>query len=103
MARPRKSFDDILRETVDAGGSVYFQPPATLRMTFPCIRYSLERLDGVNADNGTYLTQKGYNVVYISRNPDSPVPERLRMLPMSRFIRYYAADNLHHWVFTIYY
>lgn len=103
MARSRDPFQIILENLVDPGGKVYFQPPATMNMTFPCIRYTLERLDGVNADSETYLTQKAYNVVYISRDPDSVVPEKLRMLPMCRFIRYYAVDNLHHWVFTIYY
>lgn len=103
MARSRLPFQLILESKVDEGGKVYFQPPATMTMTFPCIRYTLERLDGVNADDGTYTTYKAYNVIYISRDPDSPVPERLRMLPMCRFIRYYALDNLHHWVFTIYY
>ncbi|MBO7449340.1 MAG: hypothetical protein J6U54_03135 [Clostridiales bacterium] len=72
-------------------------------MIYPCIRYNLERLDGDTADDGTYLVHKGYNVIYISRDPDSPVPEKLRMLPMSRFIRYYSYENMHHWVFTIYY
>lgn len=103
MARSRLPFQLILEQTVDAGGKVYFQPPATKSMTYPCIRYSPERIDGDNADNGTYLTHNGYNVIYISRDPDSPVPEKLRMLPMSRFVRYYSHDNLHHWVFTIYY
>lgn len=103
MARPRKPFQLILESIVDEGGKVYFQPPPTLRMTYPCIRYETERLDGDTADNGTYLVHKGYNVIYISLDPDSEVPEKLRMLPMCRFIRYYANDNLHHWVFTIYY
>lgn len=103
MARSRLPFQMILEQTVDPGGKVYFQPPPTMRMIYPCIRYELERLDGENADNSTYYTSKGYNVIYISRDPDSPVPEKLRMLPMCRFIRYYALDNMHHWVFTIYY
>lgn len=103
MARSRQPFQLILEDLVDEGGKVYFQPPATVKMTYPCIRYSLERLDGENADNATYFTSKAYNVIYISRNPDSQVPDKLRMLPMCRFIRSYTYDNLHHWVFTIYY
>lgn len=103
MARSRLPFQTILENLVDTGGKVYFQPPATMNMTFPCIRYTRERLDGTNADNGTYTTHKAYNVIYISRDPDSDVPDKLRMLPMSRFIREYTVDNLHHSVFTIYY
>ena len=103
MARPRLQFQRILEQIVEPGGAVYFQPPPTLRMVYPCIRYTLERLDGTNADNATYLTMKAYNVIYISRNPDSEVPEKLRNLQYSRYIRYYTVDNLHHWVFTIYY
>ena len=103
MGRPRLEFQQVLENLVDEGGEVYFQPPATKIMTFPCIRYKPERLDGVNADNATYLIYDGYDVTYISRDPDSPVPKRLRMLPLCRFIRYYVTDNLHHWVFTIYY
>lgn len=103
MARSRLPFQLILEQIVDTGGKVYFQPPATMNMVYPCIRYTLERLDGENADDKTYFTSKAYNVIYISRNPDSDVPEKLRMLPMCRFIRYYSYENLHHWVFTIYY
>lgn len=103
MARPRLPFQLILEDIVDEGGKVYFQPPETLRMIYPCIRYTTERIDGENADNATYYTSKGYNVIYISQDPDSIVPEKLRMLPMCRFVRYYTSDNLHHWVYTIYY
>lgn len=44
MAEPRQKLDAILRQIVkDACGkeNVYYQPPANLRMSYPCICLSL--------------------------------------------------------------
>ena len=35
---------------------VYYQPPASLKMEYPCIRYSKSTIDSKNADNSKYAT-----------------------------------------------
>lgn len=84
--------------------NVYFQPPESLKIEYPCIKYSVSGVDVKRANDHLYLTKMRYEVIYISKNPDSMlVEEILKRFPMSRFDRTYIADNLYHNVFTIYY
>lgn len=83
--------------------NVYFQPPDNLTMSYPCIKYSLSKIDTKFADNISYIRQKAYIVTVIDRNPDSQIFEKVSMLPRCSFDRMYKADNLNHWVFSIYY
>ena len=84
--------------------NAYFQPPANIRMKYPAIRYKLSDIDKLSANNKAYRLVNGYEVTYIDENPDSDMSQKiLEHFPMCSFDRWYAADNLNHWVFTIYY
>ena len=82
---------------------VYFQPPATVRLSYPCIIYSLKDIDPRFANNKPYLLDSSYTLIYITRDPDDPVRYQLAEASMCRFDRYYTADNLNHYVYRIYY
>lgn len=81
---------------------VYFQPPENVKMIYPAIVYSLNNLTSDHADNDIYVQSKQYMITLIDEDPDSEVLERLKKYRRARFVRYYAADNLNHYVFTIY-
>lgn len=81
----------------------YFQPPANVKMKYDCIRYNRVGGDTNYAGDGVYAFRWAYSVTAISKNPDSAIPDYLAHFPMSSFDRFYTADNLNHWVFTIYY
>lgn len=81
---------------------VYFQPPETLRMSYPAIVYHLDNIVNRNADDLTYLFDKRYQIVAISADPDDEIVENLNALPMCSFQRSYRSDNLNHWVFSLY-
>ncbi len=83
--------------------NVYFQPPESVKLTYPCIVYSLNDIDTKNADDKHYLTANNYTITFISKDPDSEVPYSILSLPMCGFDRSYTADNLNHCVFNIYY
>lgn len=83
--------------------NVYFQPPATVKMSYPCIVYRRSRPEVRHADDGIYSSREGYTVTVIDPNPDSEIPEKVMLLPLCRFDRHFTADNLNHDVFTIYY
>lgn len=83
--------------------NVYFQPPASVRMTYPAIRYELSDIDEVHANNGSYLRMRSYMVTLIDPNPDSEYVDKILAIPGARFNRFYSADNLNHFVFEIYY
>ena len=82
--------------------NVYFQPPASLKMRYPAIRYELARLQKQAADNRPYLINKGYQVMVIDEDPDSEIAEEISKWPFTTFNRSYQADGLNHFVFIIY-
>ena len=82
---------------------VYFQPPETMKLVYPCIVYSLDNIDISHADNLPYKHLKKYQITIIDKNPDSSLPDAVSKLRSCRFSRHFTADNLHHFVFTIYY
>lgn len=81
--------------------NVYFQPPASVKMQYPAIRYSLSDIDIIHADNRVYKQTTYYEIVVIDPNPDSEIVARVSGLTSCRFDRYYVSDNLNHYVFTI--
>ena len=98
----RIEFHSLLCELLGSS-NVYFQPPESIKMKYPAIVYSLNDIDTEHANNGVYLYTKQYSVTLVSKEPDSPVIDKLALLPMSMFNRSYVADNLNHTVFSIYY
>lgn len=92
-----------LLETLLESRNVYFQPPPSVKMKYPCIVYSLSDIDTKFADNNPYSNSRRYQLTAIDPNPDSTIPDKLALLPMCIFDRSYTADNLNHYVFNIYY
>lgn len=82
---------------------VYFQPPATVKLSYPCIVYSLSRIDPTFANDKPYTLSNRYQLTYICRDPDDDMKMKLAALPMCRFDRFYTADNLNHYTYSIYY
>ena len=82
---------------------VYFQPPETIRMQYPAIVYSRDDIENEPANNKPYIQSTAYNVIAIDADPDSEIVDRISKLPMCIFDRHYAADNLNHDSFTLYF
>jgi len=83
--------------------NVYYQPPESLKLKYPCIIYAREKLTTQKADNSKYLIHCSYSMRYVSKEPDDPTVTELLLLPFCEHSRHYVADNLHHDSFTIYY
>ena len=84
--------------------NVYFQPPESVKMQYDAIRYSLGGKDLKRANDRIYLNTNQYDGVVITRDPDTPIPDRLLShFEMCSFGRPYTADNLNHYPFTLYY
>ena len=81
---------------------VYYQPPSNVQMRYPAIRYKTRFIESRHADNMPYLLGTQYEVIVIDKNPDSVIAEQVARLPRCSSNRFYTADNLNHWVFTIY-
>lgn len=92
-----------LLEQVLGSEEVYFQPPPSIRMSYPAIRYSLNDVALRHANNGVYQEERSYSLTLISFDPDDPVIDALIRLPKCRYERQYVMDNLYHNIFTIYF
>lgn len=83
--------------------NVYFQPPESVKMQYPCIVYKRSSVNTRFADNELYMRKKRYTVTVIDKNPDSEIPDKVASIPMCAFDRHFTSDNLNHDVFSIYY
>lgn len=94
----------IFREILGSTNS-YFQPPESVRMKYPAIRYSKNPAAyRINAGDRVYQKMDQFEGVIIDRDPDSAIPDKLlERFPMCSFGDTYCADNLNHFPFTIYY
>lgn len=94
----QKLLEDIL-----GSKNVYFQPPESVKMRYPCIVYHLTSENKQFADNIPYRKTKRYQVTVIDKDPDSEIPNKIGALPMSIFDRFYTANNLNHFIYNIYF
>jgi hypothetical protein len=92
-----------LLEALLGSKAVYFQPPPTVTMTYPCLIYQRSNLDTKFANNSPYSVKKQYTITLIDSNPDSVILDKLAALPACSFNRHFKADNLNHDVFSIYF
>jgi hypothetical protein len=97
---PRLQLHDILESFVD---NVYFQPPNNLQMSYPCIIYHRDYAENEYADNMPYSRATRYMVTIVDRDPDSDIPGKVALMPMSIFNRFYTADNLNHDVYFVFF
>lgn len=84
--------------------NVYFQPPSTIQMTYPCIVYNKTGKDKKFGNNGVYLSKQEYNLMVIEKDPDSVVADNIeKHFQYCAIDQYYTVDNLNHTTLTLYY
>ena len=98
----RLSLQEILVNILGSN-NVYFQPPETIRLQYPCIIYERSDIDKKYADNRAYTSMVRYSLTLITRSPESDLVKAILELPYCSYDRHYAADTLNHDVFTLYY
>jgi hypothetical protein len=102
MPKSRVSLHEKLEELLGSE-AVYYQPPASVKLSYPAIIYTRNRIQNRHANNEVYGQNISYTVTVIDRNPDSEIVQKVSLLPMCAHDRHYAAENLNHDVFTLYY
>ncbi len=102
MGRRLELHDELV--ALLGSNNVYFQPPESVRINYPCIIYKLRSGDTKFADNNPYKFDKAYDLTYISKSPNNEMVDRIAMrFPMSRFDRFFTAENLNHYNFVLYF
>ena len=83
---------------------VYFQPPESLKLVYPCIIYRRDTGNTRYANDMPYNFNNRYSITYITKDPDDPFVETLAYaFSKIEHDRFYISDNLNHDVFTLYY
>lgn len=72
-------------------------------MAYPAIVYERSSGDTVFADNVPYRREKRYQVTVIDRDPDSVIPDAVADLPSSTEVRFFAAGQLNHSVYNLFF
>lgn len=81
--------------------NVYFQPPETIKLKYPCIIYNFSNAREMHANDESYLVNKSYTITLIHSNPDNDVIDKLVNRKYCRLSTSYTKDNLHHYVFEL--
>lgn len=84
--------------------NVYFQPPNSAQMKYPCIVYSKAGVDTLSANNKKYVKHNIYDATLIEYDADSELyNDILDHFEMCSLGNCYTADKLYHKTFKLYY
>ena len=106
---PRKRLDlhalliDILGTKGQTISRVYFQPPATIEMEYPCIIYNHSNRKNFFSGDNIYLGMNQYSITVVDEDPDSLIPDKVLALPYCSFSAHFTVDDLNHDVYTLYF
>lgn len=91
-------------ETLLGSRHVYFQPPESIKLSYPAIVYERYDIKNVHASNAFYIGTYAYRVIVIDMDPTSEIVEKLaKQYPTIKFNRHYVSDKLNHDAFILYY
>lgn len=101
--RKRLEFHELLC-TMLGSRNVYFQPPETIKLHYPCIVYSAGEDPIRYADNHHYLKADCYEVQIIAKDPTLELFETFTSKwQYAREKVPFTADNLNHHNYTVYF
>lgn len=84
--------------------NLYFQPPESVKLTYPCVIYSRVSGKSKYADNNLYSYKQAYRILVVDRNPDSELIQKIMYeFPMCSYDNHFVKDNLNHDILTLYY
>ena len=83
--------------------NVYFQPES-VKMKYPCIRYSLSGIRQFKAGDKQYRAVNEYDIVTMDLDPDGTIHAKiLAKYPTASYVTGYVADSLNHNKIKLYY
>lgn len=97
----RVDLQNLLEELLGSK-NIYYNPPTTLKMNYPAIRYNLSTIQSTHANDRKYSNQKRYDLIVICKESDPEVVDKLLELPYCSFNTHYKSDNLNHYSLTLY-
>ena len=102
MAKDRISLHNKLIGILGSS-NVYFQPPSSKRLNYPCIIYKRDAEDIFYADDRKHYGMKRYMVTVIDTDPDSLIPDKVSKMHYCDFLNHLTVDGLNHDVYSLFY
>ena len=95
-------------KTLLGSSNVYYQPPESLKIKYPCFIYRLSSANVTPADNNIYLYTRQYHLTFITKDPDSELIDEIpkffaKKFKGCRMSAHFTSDNLNHYNYTIHY
>lgn len=102
MAMDRRIEFDNLLKTILGSDNVYFQPPESKKLDYPCIIYNFAQDDVKYADDEIYSLKHKYSIRYIAlpKDFDGHMKDRITKILKVPCTQTYASNGLYHCVFT---
>lgn len=96
----RIDFDNILR-AIPGIDHVYFQPPESKKLEYPCIIYSDSQSDPTFADDEVYTLPHRYVVrlICLPKDFDGSLKDRITKILKTPMRQVYAKDGLYHCIY----
>lgn len=84
--------------------NVYFQPPNSLKMSYPCIVYKKSGVHTTRADNMIYNKTQEYQITIIDKNPDNTYADTILQLFSNVVLTgFFIFENLNHTTLNLYF
>lgn len=84
--------------------NVYFQPPANIKLTYPCIIYNKSGKSRRYSNDDIYYNRQKYQIMVIDVSPDSIVADKIEeSFTYCSIDQYFTKDNLNHTTLTLFY
>ena len=100
MPRRLKLHDELLKFSKN----VYYQPPSNIQMKYPCITYNKTGRSRHFGNDVIYLSQQGYQITVIDRDPDSTIGDSIeRHFQHCVINQEFTVNNLYHTTLSLYY
>lgn len=94
----------VILQTLLGSDHVYFQPPESMKLQYPCFVYERNPGYTARADNKLYRYKEHYQLTYITDDADTQMPVTvLRLFEHCGYERVFVFENLYHHVFNLYY
>lgn len=96
----RKEFDTLL-QAILGSKNVYFQPPESVKLKYPCIVYNISKNDPEFADDEVYDLKHRYIVRLIcdSVDYDGPLKDKITKILKVPMTQVYSRDGLYHCIY----
>lgn len=94
---------DILFHICD---TVYYDPPTSIQMQYPCFRFTMNNTDSKYADNIHYINTKRWALTYITRDVEEIDMVIKKVLDAFKYCTHettFKSDNLNNVVFNLYF